>query len=92
MNNHIDEIIERKQEIDKLAEENMKKYKQVLNRIFSTDDGKYLYRAMVKYCGIFSIDNKVDNDTLRERNGKRKVILEFILPFLDKDVKQGLHD
>jgi hypothetical protein len=75
-----------------LIEENIQRHQEVLNRIFDSEDGRFFYKVLVKYCGIFSIDNNVNDDTLRENIGKRKVLLELILPYLDKDVRTGLHD
>lgn len=76
----------------KLIEENVAKHREVLNRLFSTEDGRFLYKVMAKYCGIFSVDKRSDSDTIRENIGKRKVLLELILPYLEKDVRIGLHD
>lgn len=75
-----------------LIEENIKKHQEVLNRIFSSEDGRFFYKVLVKYCGVFSVDNNIDDATLRENIGKKKVLLELILPYLDKDVRIGLHD
>jgi hypothetical protein len=88
----IDGLEKRTEEKRALIENNIKKHKEVLNRLFDSEDGKFLYKVMVKYSKLFSIDKGNDLATIKETLGKQKMILELILPYLDRDVRRGLHD
>ena len=88
----IDQLEDRIEKDKEQAAENVKRHREVLNRLLSTEDGRFFYKALSKYCGLFSAPSGQTNDGLRESNAKRAVILDFILPFIDKDLRRELND
>lgn len=63
--------------------ENEAEWKKVINRMFATEDGQFFAKYMLRYLGIFNIDNSNNQIKLIEDNGKRKFYLELIRPYLD---------
>ena len=57
-------------------------WKEVINRLLSTEDGKLLAKYLIKFCKVFTPDNSENQIQLVESNGKRKVYLELIRPYL----------
>lgn len=66
--------------------EQVEEWKTVLNRLFSSPDGQYFLKGLIKYSKIHSFDNPTNPAKLVEDEGKRKVYLELIRPFLDKTI------
>lgn len=71
--------------------ERLEEYKVVVNRLFSTPDGKYFLNDLIDYCGIHSFDQQLNPAKLVEDAGKRKVFLEMIRPHLDKTILMELN-
>lgn len=86
----IDKLNARREQTEKqkaLLKEEMDEYKLVLSRIFSSPDGQYLLKKMIRYSGVFSFDNNPPDGRLAEEKGKRKFFLELFWQFLDKTIK-----
>ena len=82
----INKLLEQKQERERvhaILQEEVKEYSAVLNRIFSTRDGQYLLKKMIRYTCLLAFDNKFDASMI-EAKGKEKVLTELILPYLAK--------
>lgn len=87
----IDVMLQRRQEKEKqelLLKEEIEEYRVVLNRLFSSPDGQYFLKKLIKYCGIYLFDNAPPDGRLAEEKGKRKVYLELIRPYLHTTVRQ----
>jgi hypothetical protein len=85
----IDDIVkklsEREEQRKKQQEvviERADEWKEALNRLLNTDDGKLLAKYLIKFCRVFAPDNSSNQIELVENNGKRKVYLELIRPYL----------
>ncbi len=86
----IDKLLARREQTEKqkaLLAEEVAEYKLVLNRLFSSADGKYLLKKMIRYSGVFSFDNNPPDGRLAEEKGKKKFFLELFWQFLDKTIK-----
>lgn len=83
----LDKILERKAEQERkeaIIAEEVADYKAVLERICSSPDGQFIMKKLIRYCGVFSFDHKIDGGKLVEDAGKRKVFLELFYPYLSK--------
>lgn len=69
-----------------LIDEEVVEYKRALNRLFSSRDGRFFLKKLIRYCGIYSFDKTLNPAKLIENDGKRKVYLEMIRPYLEPDV------
>lgn len=84
----ISQIMEKREQqkrVDAILAEERADYIKVVNRLFSTRDGQYFLKKMIRYSGLFSFDNKFDA-TIFEDKGKKKFLTELILPYLDKTI------
>lgn len=82
----IDQLLKHRQnaeEAKKVILENEGEWKKVINRMLTTEDGKFFAKYMLRYLGIFNIDSSNNQIKLIEDNGKRKFYLELIRPYLD---------
>lgn len=89
--NSIEEIIEKKAKYEKLSQQQQEYLVKLMNDLFSSENGKKFYMVLCAWSGFYNPDNSLDNNTLRENNGKRKVISELIYPKLNKDVRRYLY-
>lgn len=90
----IEDILARREkakEKETITQEEMAEYAEVVNKLFSTPEGKYFLNKMIKYCGIYSFDNRVDAVTLIEEKGRRGVYLSMIRPYLDQSILKELN-
>lgn len=74
-----------------LAEE-IEEYKACLDRLFSSPDGKYFIKKLIRYVGLFSFDTKIDAGKLVEDAAKKKVYLELIRPYLSATTRMELEN
>jgi hypothetical protein len=65
-------------------------WKETINRLLSTEDGKLLAKYLIKFCRVFTPDNSSNQIELVENNGKRKVYLELIRPYLFNQTKKDI--
>ena len=82
----IAEAREKKQMQEALLAEEVAEYKLVLNRLFSTPDGQYFLKKIIKYCGVYSFDNSINPTKDVKDAERRKIYLELIRPYLDKTI------
>lgn len=88
----IDEIESRKELKESMTKEQLDAFVRSINGIFSTEFGIHFGKLLIKYCRVFSPDNTANPQQMLEDAGKRKVYLEFIRPYLDKDIKSKLEE
>lgn len=62
--------------------ERYEEYKQALNGVASTPNGQHFLKFLIRYCGVFSYQQKLDPGKLVEEQGMRKVYLDAIRPHL----------
>lgn len=65
-------------------------YKASLNRLASSPDGQLFFNTMIRYCGINTFDKVLNPAKLVEDAGKRKVFLELVRPYLEKEILNQL--
>ena len=87
--NSIDKIAEsreRRKHQEALLAEEVAEYRMVLNRLFASPDGQFFLKKLIKYCGVYSFDNRVNPTQDVKDAERRKVYLELIRPYLDKTI------
>lgn len=75
-----------------ILEEEKKNWENCLERIAATGDGKYLFKLLIRYCGLHSFNTKIDPAKLVEDEAKRKVYLELFRPYLNKSTLAELEN
>lgn len=86
MRNTVDKLLSQRAEKTRQQEvviENMEEWQEVLNRIFTSDDGKLFAKYLLRHCGIFNKEDSTNHIKMIENIGKRNVYLELIRPYLD---------
>ena len=78
----------------KLEEKEIKKFKETINRIVSTEDGKYFFRTWLKFFIRYGQPKKsLDGRVLLQQMGKDLAYSEAIRPFLTpknrKEIEHG---
>lgn len=73
-----------------IAVENEKEYKEAINRLFSTPDGEFLAKYLIKYSGIFVAEPSTNPLQMAENNGKKLVYLRLVRGYLDNSLKHKL--
>tara|TARA_R110000782_G_scaffold250267_1_gene337517 strand:+ start:132 stop:446 length:315 start_codon:yes stop_codon:yes gene_type:complete len=89
----IDKMLSKKAEEERqilLLKEEIEDYRKAINRIFSTDDGKYFLNKMKVACGLNLFDKELNPAKLIEDRGRRGVWFDLIRPYLDKDILREL--
>lgn len=89
----IDDINKRREAALKqkaIYEEEIAEYKVVLNRLASSPDGLYFLRKLIRFAGIFSLDEKLDPAKMVEDRGKRAAYLQLVRPFLNVETRIAL--
>lgn len=76
----------KKEAESQLRFENEMAYKEVVNRIFSTEDGKYFAKYLLKFCNVHGTEQSRDGVALVENNAKRSVYYRLVRGYLDKEV------
>lgn len=72
--------------------ENIEEWKKAINRICGTHDGQLLIKYMIRHNGLYNVDNSINHAKMIEDNGKKKVYLELIRPFLKSDIINKLEN
>lgn len=87
-------IEEYKKQIEKAKEELKKQQdelKRVANRLFSTEDGKVLARAMIRSCRMLEAGNDaLPNDELQRLRANQDFVNTFITKLVDRKVFIGI--
>lgn len=73
-----------------ILEEEIAEYKSALNGMAATPNGQYFLKKLIRYCGVYSYDHKIDPAMLVEKAALRKVYLELIRPFLEIETRNTL--
>lgn len=72
--------------------EREKEWKDVVNRLFSTDDGRYFAKYLLKDMRLFTADEHVNPAQEIEDRGRRRFYLKYIRPYLDRDVRVNVEN
>lgn len=91
----VERMLKRREEEQKQREiiiENEAEWKDAANSLFASPNGKLLAKYLLRYCNVFSIDSTSNNVMMIENNGKRKVYLELIRPFLTAEVRSFIEN
>lgn len=73
---------ETKQQQKEQVIENIEEWQKAANRLFTSDDGKLFAKYLIRFCQVFEVDNSANPAKLLEDNGKKKVYLNLIRPYL----------
>jgi hypothetical protein len=89
--------IEEKKRQSEIAEqvviERVDDYKVALNRIFSSPDGKYFAKYLLKYINLFNDNFDISNPAkLIEEKARRAVYLKMIRPYLDVEIRKEIEN
>ncbi len=76
-------------ELLKLKEEE-EDYRNAINRLFSSPDGKYFLNKLKRACGLNLFDKDLNPAKLVMDNGRRAVWFELIRPYIDKAILSEL--
>lgn len=85
----VNEILAKREEERRQNEiivKNKEEYSRALNGIFSTEDGALFYKYLVKICKIYTIGEYASPVTELEERGRRRLFLEYIRKYLNKDL------
>ena len=80
------EANKRKEQAREVIIEKEDEWRSAINRILATNDGKLMAKYMVKYVGLYAVDNTVDAARLLEKRAQRNLWLELFRKYLDPDV------
>lgn len=89
----LDRMVRDREELDRIEavlKEEEADYRAALNRLASSPDGQYFFNKMIRYCGINTFDKVLNPAKLVENEGKRKVFLELVRPYLNKEILNEL--
>lgn len=89
----IDKMLEKKQAQERqqlMLKEEQEEYRNAINRLFSSPDGKFFLNKLKRACGLNSFDKDINPAKLIEDAGRRKVWFELIRPYLDKTILSEL--
>lgn len=92
-NNTVDRLLKQRQELEnkeKAIIENITEYQKALNSIAGSDNGKLVFRTLIKALDVFTPKEGVDGVALIEVNTKRNFYLKMIRPHLYPEIKQEL--
>lgn len=90
MQNRIDDYKEQqKNAIAKIAE-NVAEWQRCVNVVFSSPEGQYFAKYLIKYINIHGWGDCKNPNQLLEDNGKRRVYLELIRPYLDETTRKAI--
>ena len=67
-------------------------YKTALNAIFASDNGKFVLKHLLVFCGVFHEDDKAPDGRLAVQKGRRQVYMMAIRPFLDKTLRMEIEN
>ena len=93
MNTTVDKIKEsgaQRDRIKAIGTEMEEEYADALNRIASSEDGKFFLKSLMIALGINKPLNYRDNLSLIKQTEQRNVYLEKIRPYLKHDVRKDL--
>lgn len=75
---------------DEKTVENQKEYQAALNSLLQTPDGLLVFKVLIKYLGINSVDTGNDPIKMVVDRTKRNTFLEVVRPYLDATSKANL--
>ncbi len=73
-----------------ILDEEIAEYKTALNGMAASPNGQYFLKKLIRYCGIYSFDAKIDPAKLVADEARRKVYLELVRPFLEPETRNEL--
>lgn len=78
-------------EQEEATKKRIEELKAVANRLFSTEDGKVLARAMIRGCRMLETDNRtLSDDELRTLKAYQDFVNTFITKLVDRKVFMGI--
>jgi hypothetical protein len=90
------EDIKTRKRVEREAEEMRKAewveaHSKLVNKIFTTEEGKKLWKELCKYTHLYHPEIGMSNEVLRELAGRRQVQLDFIYKYLSTKTKRYLN-
>lgn len=77
----------KQQELENKQQEQRAELKRVANRVFSTEDGKILARAMIRGCRMLEAESyKLSDNELRSQHAYQDFVNSFITNLIDRKV------
>ena len=89
----IDKMLAKRAAVEKqglLLKEEQEDYRNAINRLFASEDGKFFLNKMKRSCRLNSFDKDINPAKLIEDRGCRSVWFELIYPYLDKNILKEL--
>jgi RNase P/RNase MRP subunit p30 len=88
----IEQMKRKDAEAKQRLQEEQEAYKKSLNEIFASDNGKFVLKHLIVFCGIFHEDDKAPDGRLAVQKGRRQVYNMAIRPFLDKTLRMEIEN
>lgn len=68
-----------------VTDEEVKDFCGTVNRIFSSPDGQILLKKMIRFSGLFAFDKTIDGAKMLKHEGRKEMITELLLPYLNRE-------
>lgn len=91
----ISEFLQRRKDEEEKKQkiiENEQEYRDVVNRIFTSEDGQIFYKYMLKFCRVHTYDQTGNALNIVKDDARRAVFLEAIRAYLNKETRVKLED
>lgn len=82
---------EEKRRREEITVEDVKKYKTALNAVIASPNGKYVFRALLRYMQFFEVPSE-NQLKMIEENGMKRLYLKMIRQFLEPTIKAELEN
>jgi hypothetical protein len=79
-----------REEAQRIALLKAERWKEIVNSIAATPDGKEFFKNMVAFCKVFSLGDSKNPTSLIEDNGLKKFYIEAIRPYLFEDLRKDI--
>ena len=73
----------KREEVKEALINDIREWKAVLNRIFSSEDGHLLATYMLRHNKLFNVDSNDNPATLLRFSGRKQFYVDLIRPYLD---------
>ncbi len=75
-----------------ITKEKEAEFKKALNQMMSSTEGKYVAKYLLRYLGVFAVAKTRDPVAKLEHEIRRQVYLEFLRPYLERDLRMELEN
>lgn len=79
-----------REEQKKIAVENQKEWQGICNKLFATPNGQYFLKLLIKFSGIFEVDDDLNPANMLKANGRKEPYLKLIRPYLDPTLRKEI--